>query len=138
MRCKLRQHDAHPLRLRRNLDVADQLLHRQRVDQVVGEVGEIIDAVGQRDHLMPGLDLALFLDAGVQEADVGHRLGDGLAVQFDDHAQHAVRGRVLRTHVEGHAASGRRRCPARVARRARPPSCRYVLSTPPWVSYSFW
>ena len=99
---KLGHHHAHPLRARRNLDL-QQLFHRQRVHQIVRKVGQIVDAVGQRDHLLPGLLLALLFDAGVQEADVGHGLDDGLAFQFEHDPQHAVRGGMLRPHVERHA-----------------------------------
>ncbi len=67
---KLGHHHARPLRARRNLDL-QQLLDRQRVDQVVRKIRQIIDAIGQRHHLLPVLLLALLLDAGVQEADVG-------------------------------------------------------------------
>ena len=49
------------------------------------------------------LDLEFLLDAGVQKADVGLGAHDGFAVQFQQHAQHAVRGRVLRPHVQDHA-----------------------------------
>ncbi len=40
----------------------------------------------------------------------GLRLDDGFAVQFQHQAQHAVRGRVLRTHVQDHGLgrAGRR------------------------------
>ncbi len=100
---KFDQHHAHPLRLGRDLDIADQLFHRQRVDQIVRQVREIIHAIGQRHHLLPGFDLALFFDAGVQEPDVGNRLENGLAVQLQHDAQHAMRGGMLRTHVQDHA-----------------------------------
>ena len=45
--------------------------------------------------------LAELLEAGVQVADVGHRLDDGFAVEGEDEAQGGVRGGVLRTEVEG-------------------------------------
>ena len=41
----------------------------------------------------------------------GIGLDDGLAVQFQHNAQHAVRGRVLRTHVQGHALAPRHATP---------------------------
>ena len=66
---QLGQHHAHPLRLRRNLQ-PEQLLHRQAVAQIVRERRQVIDAVGQRDRLLVGLDLEFLLDAGVQIADV--------------------------------------------------------------------
>ena len=108
---KLGHHHAHPLRPRRDFDIADQFFHRQRVDQIVREVGQIIYAIRQRHNLLPGFYLALFFDPGMQESDIRNGRNNGLAVQFQNYAQHAVRGRVLRTHVQGHplaAASGRR------------------------------
>src|SRR6185312_13490752 len=68
-------------------------------------------AIGERNHLRPINGLALLLDAGMQEADVRLRLHDGLAFEFDDDAQNAVRRGVLRPHVERHPprSSGARR-----------------------------
>ena len=100
---QLRQHHAHPLRLRRNFQ-AQQLLRRQAIAQVIRERRQIIHAVGQGDRLLVILDLELFLDPGVQIADIGLALDDDFAVQLHQQAQHAVRGRVLRAHVEDHAA----------------------------------
>ena len=56
------------------------------------------------NDLLIELGLAGFLDAGVQIADLGADADDDFAVDLDDQAQHAVRGRVLRAHVEDHAA----------------------------------
>ena len=42
------------------------------------------------------------LDAGVQVADLGIGLDDGLAVDLEHDLQHAVRRRMLRTHREHH------------------------------------
>ncbi len=63
---------------------------------------EIVDAVGERDDLLVELGLAGLLDAGVQVADVGGEGDDGLAVDLEHEAQHAVGGGVLRAHVEDH------------------------------------
>ena len=97
------EHDAHPLGLRRNLQF-QQFLHRQAPAQVHGERRQVIHAVGQGDRLLIVLDFEFLFDAGVQETDVGPAGDDGFAVQFQQQAQHAVGGRVLRTHVEDHAA----------------------------------
>ena len=48
-----------------------QLLHRQAVAEIVRERRQVVDAVGQRDRLLLGLDFEFLLDAGVQKADVG-------------------------------------------------------------------
>ena len=53
-------------------------------------------------HLRIGLRFAGFFDAGVQVADDGLGLEDDFAVELQNHAQHAVRGRVLRPHIEDH------------------------------------
>ena len=45
--------------------------------------------------------LAEFLETAVQIADIGDGLDDGFAVNRQDQAQRGVRGRVLRTEVEG-------------------------------------
>ena len=50
-----------------------QLLDRQAVAEIVRKRRQIIDAIGQRDALLLGLDLEFLLDAGVQIADVGLR-----------------------------------------------------------------
>src|SRR5215471_9044803 len=96
---ELRHHHASPLRPRRDLDVPDQLLHCERVHQVVREVREIIDTIGKRDGLLPGLNLALFLDSSVQKADVGDGHEDGFAVQLQYYTKHTMGGRMLWTHV---------------------------------------
>ena len=103
---QLRQHHARPLRQRRNLQ-AQQFLHRQAVAQIIRERRQVIDAVGQRNRLLVRLDLEFLLDAGVQIPDVRLALYDGLAIQLQFQAQHAVRGGMLRTHVQAQAARPR-------------------------------
>ena len=39
----------------------------------------------------------------MKKADVGISADDGFAIEFQQHTKHAVRRRVLRTHVQGHA-----------------------------------
>jgi hypothetical protein len=43
-----------------------------------------------------------FFDAGVQKADVRNAIDHRLAIQFEQETQHAMRGRVLRPHVQEH------------------------------------
>src|ERR1035437_2862743 len=100
---ELGEHDAHPLGLRRNFQF-EQFLHRQAPAQVHGERRQVIHAVGQGDRLLIVLDLEFLFDAGMQKTDVRLAGNDVLAIQFQQHAQHAVGGRVLRPHVEDHAA----------------------------------
>ena len=102
------QQHAQQLRAFGNLQ-PQQLLHRQAVGQIVGHRRQVVDAVGQRHHLLVELGLAGLLDASVQVADVGRQRDDDLAVQFQHHAQHAVRRWVLRSHVEHHRVLSRAR-----------------------------
>ena len=85
----------------RHLDAAERLA-RHRPALVAEHRGDVVDAVGVRHEAVPADLLGDLLDRAVQVADVGDRLAHHLAVGLDDEAQHAVRARVLRTHVEGH------------------------------------
>ena len=99
---ELEQDRADPLRARRGLDL-HQLLGGEDERHLVGEAAQPVDAVDQRGHLREGADLGELLVAAVHVA--GARLGPHhlLAVEAHDDAQRAVRGRVLRPDVEGHA-----------------------------------
>src|SRR5665811_1803882 len=79
---------------------AEQLLDGQAVGRLVEQRREVVHAGAERHALGPGAELHALLDTGVQVPDARLGLGDGLAVELDDHAQDAVRGRVLRTHVD--------------------------------------
>ena len=98
---QFRQQHADVLRALRNFH-AQNLLHRQAVAQIIRKRRQIIDAVGQGHNLRIGFRLAGFLDAGVQIPN--HRLGldHDFAVHLQNHAQHPVRRRVLRAHIEDH------------------------------------
>ena len=89
---QLGQQHAHPLRLLRNLQL-QQLLDRQAVAQVVCHRAQVVDAVGQRHHLLVKLGLAGLLDPGVQIADLGIEPDHDFAVDLQHQAQHAVRRR---------------------------------------------
>ena len=56
----------------------------------------------ERDHLLVELGLAGLLDAGVQIADLRVEADDDLAVDLQHQAQNAMRGRVLRPHIDDH------------------------------------
>ncbi len=93
MRCDTRQfreQHADILRTLRGFD-PQQLFYSQAIGQVIRKRREIIDTVGKRDGLRIGQRLARFLDSRVQVADFGYCFHNGLAVEFQDHAQHAVR-----------------------------------------------
>ena len=87
------------LRARRRFDV-QQFLDRHAVAQAVGDRGDVVHAVHVGRELLVGAVLGDLLDAAVQVADDAFGAEHLFAVQLQDHAQHAVRGRVLRPHVE--------------------------------------
>jgi hypothetical protein len=94
----LAEEGADPLCARRDLDV-EQLLHGEGVAELVGHHRDIVEAVKVRE----GLDVRLVLDEllrpAVQQANVGVRAQDLLAVELEDHAQYAVRRGVLGAEV---------------------------------------
>ena len=98
---KLRQHHARPLCEFGNFQT-QQLFRRQTVHQVIRQRSQIIDPVRQRHALLVRLDFEFLLDPRVQVPDIRRRFDNGFAVQFQQQTQHAVRGRVLRTHIEHH------------------------------------
>ena len=67
---QLGEQDANPLRALGNFKV-EQLFDGQAVAEIVGERIEVVDAVGERNHLLVELGLAGLFDAGVQVADLG-------------------------------------------------------------------
>ena len=99
---ELGEKDANPLGALGNFE-AEKLFDGQAVTEIVRKRVEVVDAIGERNHLLVKLGLAGLFDAGVKVADLGPHADDHFAVQLDNQAQHAVRGRVLRAHVEDHA-----------------------------------
>ena len=87
---------------RQRLVDAHQLLDGERVSDVAGQRCEVIQSIRVRDELGVSHVLRDLFVAAMQVADVGHRLGDDLAVHLQQDAQHAVRGRMRRPHVEDH------------------------------------
>ncbi len=81
---------------------ADQLFGGQAEAEVIREGREIVDAIGEGDALRIGFDLAGFFDAGVQIADDRIGFEDDFAIEFQDYPQNAVRGWMLRSHIEDH------------------------------------
>ena len=104
----------------RHLD-AEQLLDRQHVGVLVAHHRDVVEPV----HVGHGLDVGLVLGelfgGAVQQADMGIRALDHLAVELEHQAQHAVRRRVLRPEVQRVVADlrHRRRDPRRSGARAR-------------------
>ena len=95
------KHYPHPLRPRRDLH-SQQLLYRQNIAEIVHHGAEVIDAVGERNHLLVELGFAGFFDPGVEEADIGHESDNLFAIDLQHQPQHSVRRRMLRPHVENH------------------------------------
>jgi hypothetical protein len=89
------------VRARRRLDPA-HALGGERDGTVVRQRREVVEPVGVGDEAVVAERLAQLLHAAVQVADVGNGLDHALAVHLEHDAQHPVRGRVLRAHVEHH------------------------------------
>src|SRR5437870_446680 len=79
-----------------------ELLDRRAVRELVEEVREVVGARDVGHALDPVERLGLLLDPGVEVADVRVDVDDDLAVDLDAQPEHAVRGRVLRAHVDPH------------------------------------
>ena len=82
---------------------AEELLDGEAVGGLVEQRREVVHARAEGHALGPGAELHVLLDAGVQVADARAGLGHRLAVELEDEAEHAVRRRVLRTHVDDDA-----------------------------------
>ncbi len=125
---ELGKQNAQPLGLGGNLQ-AEQLFHGQAVTKIVGQRVKIVDAVGERNHLLVELGLAGLLDAGVQVADLGIDADNDFAVDLQHQAQNAVGGRVLRAHVNDHVlvVCAFSRVPGRACRAG----CSFIGSPPP-------
>lgn len=82
---------------------AEELLDGETVGGLVEEGRQIVHARDEGRALRPRAELEVLLDAGVQIADAAAGLGDRLAVDLQDEAEHTVGGRVLRAHVDDDA-----------------------------------
>ncbi len=91
--------DADDLAARRD-GPAHELLDGEGVGDVVGQRREVIEPVRVGHELVVGHVLGDFFVAAMEVADVGHGLGNDLAVELQQDAQNAVRARVRRPHVE--------------------------------------
>ena len=81
---------------------AHQLLGGHTEDELVVEVGQVVQAVEQGDDLAVVLPLAELLRAPVQVADDRLEVHHPLTIHAEDHAEHAVGRRVLRPHIDQH------------------------------------
>ena len=89
---------------------AEKFFDSKAIDEVISQRVQVIHPIGERDRLGISLVFATLLDTGVEIADIGIGSNDVLAVQFQEDAQHAVSGRVLRSHVEDHCFGGAEWC----------------------------
>jgi hypothetical protein len=94
------EHDADVLGAHRHGN-AEQLFDRQHVGVLVGHHRHVVETVHVRHRLQVGAGFGQLLGAAVQQADVRVGALDHFAVELEHQAQHAVRGRVLRTEVQG-------------------------------------
>ena len=78
---------------------AKQLLHRQRVGNVVGQRRKVIEPISVRSELVIRHVLGDLLVAAMQVTNFRISLRDNLAVEFEHQPQHTVRCRVRRSHV---------------------------------------
>ena len=93
------EHGADVLRALRRLD-AHQPLDGQHVGVFVAHHRHVIQPVHVADRLVERLALRQLLGTAMQQADMRIGADHGFAVHFQDQAQHAVRGRVLRAEIQ--------------------------------------
>ena len=77
-----------------------ELFNRTAVGEVVVHGTHVVEPVRVRNELMVGAFLGELFDSAVQETHDGRGFNETLAFQFQNHLQHAVRARMLRSHVE--------------------------------------
>jgi hypothetical protein len=89
------------VRARRHFE-SEHLFDRLHPQETVRDGGDVIEPVPVgRDHRIETM-LRDLLHAPMQVADVAIEIDDGLAVEFENNAQDAVRRRMLRPHVQHH------------------------------------
>ena len=92
--------------LRNVLGDVQQSLDPEAVGGLVEKRRQIIHPGHEGHALSPGAVLEVLLDAGVQVADTAAGFDNRLALDLQDQAQHAVRRRVLGTHVDHDSLAG--------------------------------
>jgi len=80
-----------------------EALHCQSVAQVVGHTGDVVQAVGERHVLEEGVALPDLLVVAVEVAHDRLQAFHRLAVERDDHAEHAVCAGMVRAEVDDQA-----------------------------------
>ena len=77
-----------------------QFFHCLAISQAAADSRDIVHAVDVRSKLLIRAVLCDFLNAPVQISDDALRADDTLSIELQLDAQHAVRGRMLRPHVD--------------------------------------
>jgi hypothetical protein len=98
---QLGEQHADPLHAIGHLE-AEQFFDREAIRVRVGLRAQVVHALDERNDLLELLLLRRLLDARVQIADRRRRRDDGLSIELEHQAQHAMRAGVLRPHVDGH------------------------------------
>ncbi len=83
---------------------AEQLLRRQTERVLLIHRRDIVEPVEIRDRLQIGLVLDQLFGAAVKQADMRVDPRDDFAVKLQHQTQHAVRGRMLRSEIDGEIA----------------------------------
>ena len=96
---QLGEYDPRRLRPRRRFHV-QQLFHGQAVAQAVRDGRHVVHAVHVGVEHLVGAVLGDLFHPSMQVADDALGPHHLFSVEFQNHAQHAVRGRVLWTHIE--------------------------------------
>ena len=94
------EHRADVLAAFRHFDL-QQLLYAEAVGVFVAHRRHIVETVHVGHRLDPGPGLGQLFGGAVEQTDVRVGALDDFAVHLQHQTQHAVRGRVLRTEVEG-------------------------------------
>ena len=96
---QFRENRAHHSRARRRFGT-QQFFDGFAIAQAVRDRRDVIHAVHVRRELLIAAMFGDFFDAAMQVADDAFGLDHALAVELQLYAQHAVRGGVLRPHIE--------------------------------------
>jgi len=100
---ELARQDADVFRAARHLDV-EQLLERHDAGPLAEQRADVLERVEVADRLVVVGVLAQLLDAPMQVAEDRVEIDDLLAVELEDHSEHAMGRRMLGSHVEEHLA----------------------------------
>src|SRR6185369_3215830 len=71
-------------------------------NETVGDGGDVIESIPVRRDLRVHAVLGDLLHAAMEVTDIAIEIDNSLAVELEHHAQHAVRRRMLRAHVQHH------------------------------------